>query len=337
MLRHAIKRLLGWGAHQVKVTPRNVILITGCDSGLGFSLALYCHSLNMTVISACHNVNSAGAKMLQHLNDPKRMITIELDLLQPESIERIQTYLEEMLSGERNDYQFTALVNNAGAMCFGEYEWQTWQQIEMQINVNLLGTMRLTKVLMPLVRQHQARIINVTSHCGLQALPALSPYAASKAGLRCWTDSLRMEMSQYGVEVINFIPGSFVTSSNISARQQEHAKAMYEAFNQEQREFYAHYFKRFNDYLTVISGFKPPNAVNDLDLLNKFKDSLTSSQPKAMYIHEPWRYKFYRFLFRVCPTPLVDWLCVKFCAMPTYRQVQQELQSSAEKNCLQNN
>ena len=121
----------------------------------------------MTVISGCHNVNSAGAKILQNLNDPKRMITIELDLLKPETIKHTQRCLQDMLA-IHNDYKFTALVNNAGVMCFGEFEWQTWSQIEMQINVNLLGTMRLTRELMPLIRQQQARIINVTSHCGLQ-------------------------------------------------------------------------------------------------------------------------------------------------------------------------
>lgn len=265
----------------------------------------------MTVISACHNANSPGAKLLQHLSDPKRMITIELDLCKPDTIEETQKRLQELIMNPNDEqqYQFTALVNNAGTMCFGEYEWQTWQQIEMQINVNLLGTMRLTKTLMPLIRQHRARIINVTSHCGLQvryiitssfnsidvffrdfkALPALSAYAATKAGLRFWTDSLRMEMQQYGVEVINFIPGSFVMSSNISARQQEHAKAMFEEFTEEQRDFYGTYFKRFNDYLNVVSGFKPPNAVNDQNLLEKFKECLTTSQPKTIYIHEPWR------------------------------------------------
>ncbi|XP_005179952.1 D-beta-hydroxybutyrate dehydrogenase, mitochondrial [Musca domestica] len=337
MLRRAVSRWLGWGANHTKVSPRNVILITGCDSGLGFSLALYCHSLNMTVISACHNANSPGAKLLQHLSDPKRMITIELDLCKPDTIEETQKRLQELIMNPNDEqqYQFTALVNNAGTMCFGEYEWQTWQQIEMQINVNLLGTMRLTKTLMPLIRQHRARIINVTSHCGLQALPALSAYAATKAGLRFWTDSLRMEMQQYGVEVINFIPGSFVMSSNISARQQEHAKAMFEEFTEEQREFYGAYFKRFNDYLNVVSGFKPPNAVNDQNLLEKFKECLTTSQPKTIYIHEPWRYRWYRYLFRICPAPFVDWLCIKFCAMPTYQQVQKELQLTTSKNnCL---
>lgn len=120
-------------------------------------------------------------------------------------------------------------------------------------------------------------------------MPATSPYAASKAGLRFWTDSLRIEMHSYGVEVVNFIPGSFVMSSNISARQQEHAKLMFENFSSEQREFFGTYFQRFNDYLNIISGFKPPNGMKDTKLLDKFKDALTNTQPKALYIHEPWR------------------------------------------------
>lgn len=123
----------------------------------------------------------------------------------------------------------------------------------------------------------------------LKALPALSPYAASKAGLRFWTDSLRIEMQQYGVEVVNFIPGSFVTASNISARQKEHAKGMYENFSAEQISFYGEYFERFNKYLSIVSGFKPPNAVNDLELMEKFKDALTNTRPKSLYIHEPMR------------------------------------------------
>lgn len=53
-------------------------------------------------------------------------------------------------------------------MCFGELEWQTDSQIETQIEVNLLGTMKFTKRLSPLIRKHKARIITVTSHCALQ-------------------------------------------------------------------------------------------------------------------------------------------------------------------------
>lgn len=283
------------------------------------SLAVYCYnSLHMTVISCCHNLQSEGAKLLQQMAaEDARLFTWQLDLLQPESIEEVNAKLKQLLTSNR-DYQFMALVNNAGVMCFGEFEWQLPVQIEMQINCNLLGTMRLTRQLLPLLRQHRGRIINVTSHCGLQALPALSPYAASKAGLRAWNDALRIELQQYGMEVVNFVPGSFVMDSNIAARQQQHAQQMQLAFNEEQRFFYGTYFQKFNEYLSILSGFKPPNKVKDNVLLDKFKDAIINTQPAELYIHEPWRYKIYRWMFGICPTPLSDWLAVKFCAMPTY-------------------
>lgn len=117
----------------------------------------------------------------------------------------------------------------------------------------------------------------------------MSSYAASKAALRFWGDSLRVELRQYGVEVINFVPGSFVQFSNISARQQDHANVMLNAFNDEQRQLYGAYFRRFNDYLKVVSGFKSPNQFYDSVLLRKFKAALTDSIPQTIYIHEPWR------------------------------------------------
>ncbi|EDW23810.1 GL23722 [Drosophila persimilis] len=328
-LLRALRRTLGLGRSQLPVDGRNVILITGCDSGLGHCLAVYCHNvLSMTVVSCCHNLKSDGARLLQQLSsqgdERRRMHTLELDLLQPCSIRLVHDRLQDILA-EDTSYQLTALVNNAGVMCFGEFEWQVPEQIEMQINCNLLGTMRLTRQLLPLLRQQRGRIINVTSHCGLQALPALAPYAASKAALRFWTDSLRIELQQYGLEVVNFIPGSFVLDSNIAARQQQHAQRMREGFSAEQHAHYDVYFEQFNGYLKIVSGYKAPNQLKDEALLAKFQDALTSTQPSALYIHEPWRYRVYRWLFWLCPTPLVDWLTLRFCAMPTYETSEQKI------------
>lgn len=123
-----------------------------------------------------------------------------------------------------------------------------------------------------------------------QSLPGLAPYAASKAALRFWNDALRIEMKKYGVAVINFIPGSFVNKSNIFARQEFQAKEMMDDMDNEQREAYGEYFKMYNDYLKTISGFKPAAPIDDEVLLGKFLDALTSTRPKSMYIHEPFRY-----------------------------------------------
>lgn len=202
-------------------------------------------------------------------------------------------------------------------MNFGETEWQTSEQIETQVNVNLLGTMRMTKAFLPTIRQHKSRIINVTSHCGLRTLPLLPIYCATKAGLIAFTEGLRLDMSKYGVDVISFIPGSFVMSSNISALQQKRVSEMHAAFTDEQRDFYGDYFGRVNKHLEIISGEKEPQLVDPL-ILESFEDALLDTPPKRQYLCEPLRYKIYHLLFKITPQPVTDFLLEKFVGFPNF-------------------
>lgn len=174
-------------------------------------------------------------------------------------------------------------------MCFGEFEWQTNALIENQINVNLVGTMLFTKMFLPLIRKYRTRIVNVTSHCALEALPGLSVYAATKSGLQFWNDALRVELNKYGVDVVNFIPGSLVNTTNITARQQEFSDEMLNAFTPEQEKFYSHYFEEYNAYLKHISGAKPVEAIRDVQLIGKFESALLDISPYSVYKCEPWR------------------------------------------------
>lgn len=146
---------------------------------------------------------------LKELCNSKHFHVIQLDITKIETIKAAREFVAKLLRANAN-LSFTALVNNAGVMTFGEFEWQTLDLIRQQLNVNLLGTMFLTKEILPIIRLYKGRIINVTSHCSLQALPSLSVYAASKVGLKFWSDALRMEMNKYGVHVIDFIPGMYM-------------------------------------------------------------------------------------------------------------------------------
>lgn len=92
-------------------------------------------------------------------------------------------------------------------MIFGEFEWQTEEQVRYQVEVNLLGTMRMTKEILPLLREYSSRLINVTSHCANQSLPGVAVYSSTKSALAAWTTALRIELKKYGIYVINFIPG----------------------------------------------------------------------------------------------------------------------------------
>lgn len=104
-----------------------------------------------------------------------------------------------------------ALINNAGVMILGEFHWQTEQQVKHQVAVNLTGTMRVTQVLMSVVLSNKSRIVVISSHCAEEFLPGLSVYGATKAALRAWSISLRVELAKHGVKVISFVPGRCIT------------------------------------------------------------------------------------------------------------------------------
>lgn len=125
----------------------------------------------------------------------------------------------------------------------------------------------------------------------------MAPYGASKAALRFINDALRVEMRPYGVDVVEFIPGSFVMQSNITARQAEYGAQQRAAFTAEQEQFYGDYFQRYSDFLKVLSGKRPAGAVQDDGLMRKFEAALLENGPKATYKHEPLRFAYFRTRF----------------------------------------
>ncbi|XP_037047920.1 D-beta-hydroxybutyrate dehydrogenase, mitochondrial [Bradysia coprophila] len=301
---------------RLRVTEKNCVFITGCDSGLGLTLAIKCHELGLFVIAGCLNVESDGAKKLTSYAN-NRMIVAEVDIRNNGSIKAAGDKVSDLLI--RNGLNFTALINNAGIMVLGEFEWQTMAMIESQIEVNLIGTMKLTKQFLPMCRQYNARIIVVTSHCSLQALPSISPYGASKGGLGFFVDALRVEMKKYQVDVVNFIPGSFIMQSNIFARQQEYSQEMRKQMTDEQLQFYGDYFNEFNNYLLQLDQYRKPGLIGDVALLNLFERALLEVNPRSIYINQNWRYAAYHFLCGISPVCIRDWLIVRFMTMPTYK------------------
>lgn len=102
-----------------------------------------------------------------------------------------------------------------------------------------------------------------------------------------------MEMKQYGVDVVNFIPGSLVMSTNITARQEQYATEMLSALTDEQLEFYGDYFDRYMNYLKHISGTKPVQIISDGNIFVQFRNAIIDYTPRAVYKCEPPRYYQY--------------------------------------------
>lgn len=107
------------------------------------------------------------------------------------------------------------LVNAAAVPCFGTLADTDEGRIEQAIETNLVAPMALTRALLPhLARQPHAIVLNVGSTLGRLGLPGFSVYAASKFGLRGFTESLRRELAGTGVRVLYLAPRATRTAFN---------------------------------------------------------------------------------------------------------------------------
>lgn len=308
---------------RAKLTPLSdkIILITGCDSGLGHFSAIDSYNKGFTVVATVLNKYSKGSEILKEHSqqDPVRMNLAMMDFNETHFMDDVIYVLKYLLKQK----SLHAVINNAGIMCFGEHEWLLKEMIDQQIQINMIGPMSIVNELLPVIRQYKARIINVTSHCSIKALPGLSVYSASKAGLSAWTNALRKEMHKFDVKVINFIPGSFVMLSNVTAQTMNWASKMKLALNMEQWSVYGDYFERYYKYLSLFSYERSPKDVQfDSRITDKLMDAILDVHPKACYKVEPWRYTFYYTLLSMCPEGcfLDNWLTEKFMIMPKYNK-----------------
>lgn len=85
------------------VKDTNVIVTTGCDSGLGYSIALHCHEkLNMSVVACVHQLNSSGAIKLKKLfENSNRFHMVELEITEDESIDGVKKFVNQLLESNK--------------------------------------------------------------------------------------------------------------------------------------------------------------------------------------------------------------------------------------------
>ncbi|XP_053607918.1 D-beta-hydroxybutyrate dehydrogenase, mitochondrial [Plodia interpunctella] len=295
-----------------------VVAITGCDSGLGWALAARSAREGLVTVAGMYRgSDTPAAKALEKL----RVRPYPLDVTDAKSVEGFRDYVMSVIT-DNPRYKLYAVVNNAGIMTIGDYEWQTTNMIESTVNVNLLGAMRVASAFLPDLRRtvdgsSKPRIINIASHCGLHPLPALGPYSASKAGLLAWTRALRLEYWSHGVTAVAFLPGGFIGSSSIMSNQVALGNAMLEHLNEEQKSFYGKRIEALSKYLEFASKDTNFDALKDENIIETFVKALLDENPKELYKVESWRYMFYYNLLKLpLPEGVQHWLIKKFVNFP---------------------
>nr|KAF6477187.1 3-hydroxybutyrate dehydrogenase 1 [Molossus molossus] len=139
-------------ADTVNPVGSKALLVTGCDSGFGFSLAKHLHSKGFLVFAGCllKDKGDAGSKELDSLKSD-RLRTVQLNVCKSEEVEKVVELIRSSL--EDPEKGMWGLVNNAGISTFGEVEFTSMETYKEVAEVNLWGTVRTTKSFLPLIRR----------------------------------------------------------------------------------------------------------------------------------------------------------------------------------------
>ena len=182
------------------------ILITGASSGFGRDTAETLFRAGHTVYASMRGAqgkNREAAEALRKLG----IKTVELDVSDDASVKAgVKKVLAE--AGK-----IDVLVNNAGIGSAGVTEAFTAEQAKVVFDTNVIGLLRVTRAVLPSMRQKRdGLIINIGSVLGRVTLPFLGIYGASKFAVEALTDSVRYEVSQLGVEVVEVQPSAYPTN-----------------------------------------------------------------------------------------------------------------------------
>jgi uncharacterized oxidoreductase len=194
----------------------NTILITGGGSGIGRALAEAFHQLGNQVIIA--------GRRQQVLDDAVAanpgMKGAVLDI---ESVENINTFAKQLTK----DYPtLDAVIHNAGIMRPEILKNGNTANAEAMITTNLLGPIRLTAALLPhLLQQPLAILVTVTSGLAFVPLAFTPTYCATKAALHSYTESLRYQLKDTSIQVLELTP-PYVQTELMGSHQAVDPRAM---------------------------------------------------------------------------------------------------------------
>lgn len=201
--------------------PQRVVLITGASSGIGKTCAEYLLSRGYRV----YGTSRRAAPLPAEPGAGLRMVAMDVT-----SEDSVRQAVDLVLAREG---RIDVVVNNAGWGIAGSVEDTSIAEAQEQLDTNFFGVLRVCRAVLPALRRQGAGyLVNISSMGGLVSIPFQGLYSASKFAVEGMTESLRMELKPFGVQVALIEPGDFRTSFTaerrmaIAAAQGPYAKAL---------------------------------------------------------------------------------------------------------------
>jgi len=194
---------------------KTVILVTGASSGFGALAARALAKAGHTVYASMPDVrghNASQADTVKAFSEENHvdLRSVELDVTSQSSVDAA------MAAIFKNNVHLDVVVHNAGHMTFGPAEAFTADQLAHIYDINVLGTQRVNRAILPSMRERRTGLlvwVGSTSTRG-GTPPYLGPYFAAKAGMDSLAVSYAGEISRWGIETSIVVPGAFTSGTN---------------------------------------------------------------------------------------------------------------------------
>ena len=195
------------------MTP-SVVLITGCSTGIGYETALFLAAQGHRVFATLRDLRKAGPLKEAAKGLPLEILPLDVD--QPASVKKAVAQVAKKAG------RIDILVNNAGWGAFGALEEFSDEEISAQFETNVFGLLRVTKAVLPFMRaQGGGKVLHIGSLAGRMTFAGIGLYCATKHAVEAITESLRMEVRPFNVQVSVLEPGTIRTPFKANRRKSQ--------------------------------------------------------------------------------------------------------------------
>lgn len=191
---------------------QKVVMITGCSTGgLGHALALAFARAGCIVVATARSLASMEGLDAAH---PNIHTLLQLDVVSPESRDRA------VAAALERHGRIDILVNNAGTHCIAPVAELPPSLLESAFTTNVFAPIYLIQAVVPhMIARRSGKIVNIGSVAGFSSGPWAGGYSASKAALHALSDSLRVELKPFNIDVTVVAPGAIKSNIEVNASQ----------------------------------------------------------------------------------------------------------------------
>lgn len=249
-----------------------VILITGISSGFGMETA-------RLLSQEGHVVYGTVRRDVEPLPG---VHYLKVDVRHREAV---QNAVQQMVKQEG---RIDVLINNAGMGIGGPVEFATEEEIREQMDANFMGLVNFVTAVLPIMRkQGKGKIVALSSIGGVMGLPFQGFYSASKFAIEGYCEALRLEVQQFGIQVVVMRPGDFSTGFTASRKKTVNADAM---------QVYRSYAESMGKVEHDETGGLKPQV-----LARKISQIIRKKNPRHGYVVASLEQRLSVFLKRVLP------------------------------------